>query len=96
MAGKSPSSAARRPRYAMPADIADELAKHELMDAYRARPPYQRSDYIGWINKAKRDDTRKRRIAQMLQELGQGDKYMKMPYHAKEPASSKAKQKASS
>jgi uncharacterized protein YdeI (YjbR/CyaY-like superfamily) len=80
----------------MPADVADELAKHELMDAYRARPPYQRNDYIGWINKAKRDDTRKRRIAQMLQELGQGDKYMKMPYHAKEPASSKAKQKASS
>ena len=96
MAGKSPSNAARRPRYPMPSDIVDELAKHELMDAYRARPPYQRNDYIGWINAAKRDDTRKRRIAQMLQELRQGDKYMKMPYRAKEPASSKAKQQASS
>lgn len=79
----------------MPSDVADELARHELMDAYRARPAYQRNDYIWWINEAKRGDTRKRRIEQMLQELRQGDKYMKMPYHPKEPAPSKAKQKAS-
>jgi uncharacterized protein YdeI (YjbR/CyaY-like superfamily) len=96
MVEKSPSDAARRPRYPMPSDVKEELAKHELMDAYNARPPYQRNDYIWWINEAKRNDTRKQRIEQMLQELRQGDQYMKMPYHPRESPPSKAKQKASS
>ncbi|WP_148229283.1 YdeI/OmpD-associated family protein [Oceanithermus profundus] len=48
------------------------------MEAYRSRPPYQQNDYIGWITRAKRTETREKRFAQMLEELEQGDKYMKM------------------
>ena len=46
------------------------------MDAYHARPAYQRNDYIGWITRAKRDATKAKRLTQMLDELKRGDVYM--------------------
>ncbi len=52
-----------------------------LFEAYEARPPYQRNDYIGWIERAKREETRDRRVQQMLDELAQGDVYMKMAWN---------------
>ena len=70
----------KRPRYPMPADVRDALDRAELMDAYRERPAYQQNDYVGWITRAKRDDTRKRRLEQMLDELETGDRYMNMAY----------------
>jgi len=72
--------AARRPRHPMPADVREALTRHGLVQAYRARPPYQRNDYIGWITRARRPETRARRLAQMLEELTAGDRYMRMPY----------------
>ena len=71
---------AKRPRYPMPDDIREELNQHGLLEVYQARPPYQRNDYIGWITRAKRVETREKRLAQMLDELQRGDAYMKMPY----------------
>lgn len=50
----------------MPGDVRDALTEAGLCEAYESRPPYQRNDYIGWIAQAKNDDTRRRRIAQML------------------------------
>lgn len=73
----------KRPRYPMPDFIATALTERGLMDAYRARPPYQQNDYIGWISRAKRQATLDKRLAQMLDELEAGDRYMKMAYHAK-------------
>lgn len=70
----------RRPRYPMPGDVRAALEGNGLMEAYRARPPYQRNDYVGWITRAKRAETRKRRLDQMIDELRVGDRYMKMPY----------------
>ena len=70
----------RRPRHVMPSDVEQALVKHRQLAAYRDRPPYQRNDYIGWITKAKRPETRARRIQQMLEELARGDRYMKMLY----------------
>ena len=70
----------KRPRYPMPDDIRDELNQNGLMQAYLARPPYQRNDYVGWITRAKRAETRNKRLKQMLDELKRGDSYMKMPY----------------
>jgi uncharacterized protein YdeI (YjbR/CyaY-like superfamily) len=64
----------------MPDDIAALLRARKLADAYAARPPYQRNDYLRWIGAAKRDETRCKRIAQMLAELKAGDAYMRMPY----------------
>ena len=62
----------------MPSDVAERLTSSELQTAYDARPPYQRNDYLGWIGRAKRPETREKRIAQMLDELKSGDVYMKM------------------
>jgi len=78
----SESRSAKRPRYPMPSDVRNALARHELTVAYRDRPLYQQNDYIGWITRAKREDTRRRRISQMIDELAAGDVYMNMTYKA--------------
>lgn len=67
----------------MPKDLEERLIRENLMDPYRKRPPYQQNDYLGWILRAKRPETREKRIAQMLEELRNGDKYMGMNYRAK-------------
>ena len=64
----------------MPDGVRDALREAGLWTAYEARPPYQRNDYLGWIAGAKRDATRRKRIAQMLDELSRGDVYMKMAW----------------
>ena len=69
-----------RPRHPMPAFVREALAERGLADAYAARPPYQRNDYIGWIAGAKQEATRRRRLDRMLAELAAGDRYMKMPW----------------
>ena len=74
-----------RPRHPMPTDVAEELAERRLTDDYRARPAYQQNDYLGWIERAKRPETRLARIDQMLDELEAGGVYMKMEH----PPSSK-------
>ena len=73
----------KRPRYPMPEFIFEALHERSLMDAYQARPPYQQNDYIGWITRAKREQTIQKRLNQMLDELESGDKYMKMAYRQK-------------
>jgi uncharacterized protein YdeI (YjbR/CyaY-like superfamily) len=72
-----------RPRYPMPDFIRDALNEYEIMDAYRSRPPYQQNDYIGWITRAKLESTRQKRLNQMLDELKQGNVYMKMKWSPK-------------
>ncbi|MEZ5768364.1 MAG: YdeI/OmpD-associated family protein [Paracoccaceae bacterium] len=62
----------------MPDDVAARLDAAGLRAAYDARPPYQRNDYLGWIARAKRPETREKRLAQMLEELAGGTRYMKM------------------
>jgi len=56
------------------------LDREGLRAAYDARPPYQRNDYLGWIARAKREATREKRLAQMLDELRLGDRYMGMAW----------------
>ncbi|MDF3822830.1 YdeI/OmpD-associated family protein [Leptospira sp. 96542] len=77
-------STLKRPVYEMPEFIASALRKHSLVDAYDARPPYQRNDYIGWITRAKLDATRTKRLKQMLSELKGGKLYMNMQYRPKQ------------
>ena len=76
----SGSSSLRRPLHPMPDYVREALEASGLMQAYRDRPPYQRNDYVGWITRAKREDTRRRRLQQMLDELAQGDTYMRMEW----------------
>ena len=72
-----------RPRYEMPDFIQDALHKRGLMDAYLARPPYQRNDYIGWITRARLPATKRKRLKQMLDELKKGNVYKKMRWEKK-------------
>ncbi len=71
-----------RTRHPMPDYIRTALTERDILDAYRARPDYQQNDYIGWIKRAKREETRKKRLAQMLEELEGGNRYMKMKGHS--------------
>lgn len=56
----------------MPAEVASALESRGLTAAYDARPFYQQNDYIGWISRAKRPETRQKRLEQMLEELAAG------------------------
>ena len=69
-----------RPRHPMPSDVEAVLVERGLMDAYRARPDYQQNDWIGWIARAKREVTRRKRIEEMCGDLMAGDRYMGMDW----------------
>jgi uncharacterized protein YdeI (YjbR/CyaY-like superfamily) len=65
----------------MPDFVHEALEERGLRAAYDARPPYQRNDYLLWINKAKREPTRQKHLAQMLDELEAGGVYMGMKWN---------------
>lgn len=69
---------AKRPVQPMPDDVRAELEGTGLLELYEERPFYQRNDYLGWIGRAAKLETRRRRIEQMLDELAQGGVYMGM------------------
>ncbi len=73
----------KRERYPMPGFVREALEENGLMEAYLARPDYQQNDYIGWITRAKRNETKQKRLAQMLLELEKEDVYMKMDWKKK-------------
>jgi uncharacterized protein YdhG (YjbR/CyaY superfamily) len=70
----------KRPRWRMPSDVKATLDVNGLKAAYDERPPYQRNDYLGWIIKAKREETREKRISRMIEELRDGVLYMGMAW----------------
>jgi len=70
-----------RQREAMPDFVREALEERGLRTAYDARPPYQRNDYLLWINKARRDDTKRKHLIQMLDELETGGVYMGMKWN---------------
>ena len=72
----------KRPQYPMPDFVRQALDERDLMDVYRKRPAYQQNDYVGWINCAKRHETKEKRLRQMLEELEAGGVYMKMKHPA--------------
>ena len=73
----------KRARVTMPDDIRALLTERGLMEAYRLRPAYQQNDYLAWILRAKLPATRAKRLAQMLEELEAGDRYMNMAHTSK-------------
>lgn len=74
------TSRMRRAIYEMPADIEQALKRRGLTQAYNARPAYQQNDYVGWITRARRGQTREGRLNQMLDEREAGGVYMRMKW----------------
>jgi hypothetical protein len=72
----------KRQPQAMPVFVRTALKRHGLIARYNRRPAYQRNDYLGWINRAAREGTKAKRLAQMLDELKRGDVYMKMKWNS--------------
>lgn len=70
-----------RKREDMPEFVRDALEERGLREQYDARPPYQRNDYLMWINNAKQDATKRKRLGQMLEELEDGYVYMRMNWN---------------
>jgi uncharacterized protein YdeI (YjbR/CyaY-like superfamily) len=64
----------------MPEDVRAAIDGRGLMGAYWERPPYQQNDYLGWIERASRPETRQKRLGQMLEELAGGELYMNMAW----------------
>ena len=75
----TPFARGRGPR-PMPGFVKSALAKHKLLDAFRARPEYQRNDYLVWLEQAKLPPQREQRLAQLVDELAKGDVYMGQPW----------------
>ena len=71
---------ARRPTQPMPEDVRRGLQAAGLEGDYAQRPFYQRNDYLGWIGRAVKPETRRKRIDQMLAELAAGGVYMGMDH----------------
>ncbi|WP_437590217.1 YdeI/OmpD-associated family protein [Sorangium sp. So ce1000] len=78
------ASGLKRPRHPIPDFVESALTERGLRAAYEARPAYQQNDYIGWINQAKRQETKEKRLRQMLDELESGGVYMNMKHPASE------------
>ena len=70
----------KRAVHPVPEDVRQRLDAEGLWAAYRARPPYQQNDYIGWIARAARAGTRQKRLDQMVSELRDGRLYMGMKH----------------
>ena len=81
---KANSSNLKRPIQAMPDFVRAELEARGLSDRYFQRPPYQRNDYLSWINRAVREKTKRKRLHKMLSELEAGDVYMGMKWNARQ------------
>ena len=77
---KTDFSSLSRSIHPMPDFVLKALNDQGLLSAYQQRPPYQQNDYVGWIDRAKRFETKQRRLDQMLDELERGDLHMRMGY----------------
>lgn len=70
----------KRATQPMPDFVRLALEEAGVVAAYEQRPAYQRNDYLGWINNAKLEATKQKRLRQMIRELEQGGVYMNMDH----------------
>lgn len=82
----TPFARGNRGRKPIPGFVKTALAKHKLDEAFRARPDYQRDDYLTWLDGARLPEQRQQRLTQFLEELGKGDVFMGQPWSPPKPA----------
>ena len=64
----------------MPGNVRTALEKRNLMEAYLARPEYQKSEYLKWIAVAAGPTAKQKRLDQMLDELEKGTLFKGEPW----------------
>ncbi len=64
----------------MPGNVRAALEKRNLMEAYLARPEYQKADYLKWIALAVGPAAKQKRLDQMLDELEKGTLFKGEPW----------------
>ena len=64
----------------MPGFVRAALDARKLREAYEARPEYQKTEYLKWIEKAPLMTGKRKRLDQMLDELDKGNVYMGEPW----------------
>jgi hypothetical protein len=73
----------------LPGNVRAALDKRNLMDAYLARPDYQRGDYLKWIAQAAGPAAKQKRLDQMLEELEKGNVFKGEPWAPPQKTESK-------
>ena len=73
----------------MPGNVRTALEKRNLMDAYMARPAYQKDEYLKWIAVAAGPLAKQKRHDQMLDELAKGSVFKGEPRTPPEKPSDK-------
>jgi hypothetical protein len=73
----------------MPGNVRVALEKRNLMDAYLARPEYQKGDYLKWIALAAGPAAKQMRLDQMLEELEKGNLFKGEPWTPPKKATDK-------
>ena len=76
------------PTTPMPGNVKTALEKRKLMDAYLARPEYQRIEYLKTIANAYGTAAKDKLLEQMLSELEDGKLYRGAAWTPPEPAKS--------
>ncbi|MEO8549482.1 MAG: hypothetical protein ABI678_05900 [Kofleriaceae bacterium] len=69
----------------MPGNVRSELSKKNLMDAFLARPDYQRRDYLKAIEHAFGTPAKQKVIDQLLADLEHGKQFQGQPWDPPEP-----------
>jgi uncharacterized protein YdeI (YjbR/CyaY-like superfamily) len=69
-AGRAPRRA--RPELEVPEELTEALKKSKALTSFEALPPSHRREYVEWIVDAKREDTRKRRLATAVEWIAEG------------------------
>lgn len=58
----------------LPADLAMELTTKDMIGVWEALTPIGRNEFICWVEDAKQEKTRVKRIARTIEELREGKK----------------------
>ena len=74
----------------MPGNVRGALQKRKLMDAYLARPEYQKVEYLKWLAVAVGPAAKQKRLDQMLEELEKGGLFKGEPWTPAEKPATKS------
>jgi len=59
----------KRQQYSLPDFIKEALKDARLLEKFRSLPPSHQREYLGWIEEAKRPETRASRIEKLITKL---------------------------